>query len=70
MIKSFTHNEKFYFCKNNQTRWSQWACHHKDGLETWAGVHVPSYKLKRQDVINAINDVDNRTDNSDNLCEE
>lgn len=58
MIKSFTKNGKFYFCKTEQNGWSQWACRHEDGLETFAGVHVPSHKIKRQDVIDAVNNVE------------
>lgn len=58
MIKSFTKNGKFYFCKTEQNGWSQWACRHEDGLETWAAVYVSSHKLKRQDVIDAIERVD------------
>lgn len=62
MIKSFTKDGKFYFCNTDQGCWSQWACRHDDGLETWAMVHVTSYKLKRQDVINAINNVETKDD--------
>ena len=58
MIKSFTKNGKFYFCKTDQGDWSQWACRHEDGLETWAKVSIPAYKLKRQDVIDAVNRVE------------
>ena len=56
MIKSFTKNGKFYFCKTEQNGWSQWACRHEDGLETWA--KVSKSKPTRQDVIDAINRVD------------
>ncbi|MEG2707473.1 MAG: hypothetical protein RR959_09040 [Erysipelotrichaceae bacterium] len=58
MIKSFTKNGKYYYCKKDQNTWSQWACRHEDGLETWAGVKIASYKITRQHVIDAINDVD------------
>ena len=60
MIKSFNKNGKYYYCKTYQNTWSQWVCRHEDGLETRALVNVASYKLKRQDVINAIDNVDNR----------
>lgn len=60
MIKSFDKDGKHYYCKTEQNGWSQWACRHEDGLETWAKVSVPAYKLKRQDVIDAINAVDDR----------
>lgn len=62
MIKSFTNNGKYYYCKTEQTGWSQWACRHEDGLETWAGVYVTSSKLKRQDVIDAISRVDEQSE--------
>ena len=60
MIKSFNKNGKYYYCKIYQNSWSYWVCRHEDGLETRALVNVASYKLKRQDVINAIDNVDNR----------
>ena len=60
MIKSFSKNGKYYYCKTDQSNWSQWACRHEDGLETFAKVSVSSYKLKRQNVIDAIDNVDNR----------
>ena len=59
MIKSFSKNDKYYYCKTDKNSWSQWACRHEDGLETWARVSVSSYKLKRQNVIDAIDNVDN-----------
>ena len=59
MIKSFRKNGKFYYCKTVHSEWSQWACKHENGLETWAMVHVASNKLKRQNVIDAIDRVDN-----------
>ena len=62
MIKSFDKDGKHYYCKTEQCGWSQWACRHEDGLETWAGVHVPSSKLKRQDVIDAISRVDEQSE--------
>lgn len=62
MIKSFNKGGKFYYCKTEQNGWSQWACRHEDGLETWAKVSVPSYKLKRQDVIDAILRVDSHSE--------
>ena len=58
MIKSFTKNGKRYYCKTDLNNWSQWACRHEDGLETWASVRISSYKLTRQHVIDAINEVD------------
>ena len=60
MIKSFTKNGKYYYCKTEQKGWSQWACRHEDGLETWAAVHVSSSKIKRQDVVDAIDSVDDQ----------
>lgn len=59
MIKSFSKNDKYYYCKTDQRNWSHWACRYEDGLETWAKVSVSSYKLKRQNVIDAIDNVDN-----------
>ena len=57
MIKSFTKNGKNYYCKQVNWSWSQWACKHEDGLETWAAVYVKN--PTRQNVIDAINNVDN-----------
>lgn len=65
MIKSFSKNGKYYYCKTDQVKWSHWACRHEDGLETWAIVSVSSYKLKRQNVIDAIDNVDNHYSNDD-----
>lgn len=56
MVKSFTKNGKFYFCKLEQNGWSQWACRHEDGLETWA--KVSKSNPTRKDVIEAIERVD------------
>lgn len=58
MIKSFKQNDKYYYCKADQNSWSQWACCHEDGLETWAKVSVSSYKVTRQNVIDAVDDVE------------
>lgn len=59
MLKNFTHGGKTYRLKMKSTKYSQWACIHPDGLQTWAIVSVPHYKVKRQDVIDAIKRMEN-----------
>lgn len=62
MIQSFTKNGKYYYCKQVALKWSQWACKHEDGLETWAAVYIK--KPTRQDVIDAIDNIDNKSINA------
>jgi len=54
MINSFSKNGKEYFPKTVSSAWAQWGCKHEDGQETWACVRVSPEKIRRVDVINAI----------------
>ena len=58
MINSFSKNSKEYFPKTVSSEWAQWGCRHEDGQETWACVRVSPEKIRRVDVINAIDEVD------------
>ena len=60
MIKPFNKDGKYYYCKQVNSNWSQWACRHEDSLETWVGIFIKN--PTRQNVIDAINAVYERSD--------
>lgn len=53
MINAFVKDGKHYYCKNDQVTKSLWACCDVSGTEVFILVQVPSYRIKRQDVIDA-----------------